>query len=133
MSGVAIVRYLLANNVSLTAQVPATKIMGGAIPLGTVLPAISVAEISGIARRTVAMSEVKRLITERVQVTVETKTYPTQKSILKLVSDALQSVRGDVNGFDCDSILPDIESPDFYDEVAVIYMQSADFIVKFNR
>lgn len=133
MSGVAIVRYLLANNAPLIGQVPAAKIMGGALPIGTALPAISIMEVSGSSRLTVAMNESKRLNTERVQVTVESKTYPLQKSIMQLVRDALPVSRGTVNSFDCDSILPDIESPDFYDEDAAIYMQSMDFIVRFNR
>lgn len=133
MSGVAIVRYLLASNANLIAQVPAAKILGGAIPLGTALPAIAVTEVSGVPRLTVAMNETKRLITERVQVTVETKTYAAQKSILLLVLAALPLSRGTVNGFDCDSVLPDIESPDFFDADAVIYAQTVDFIVRFNR
>ena len=132
MSGVAIVRALLVSNAALLAAVPAAKIMAGAIPLATVLPAISVAQISSTERHTVAMVG-QKLITERVQVTVCAKSYPTQKSILALVRAALPVSRGVVAGFDCDSVLADSEGPDIYDPDAVIYEQSQDFFVKFSR
>ena len=132
MSGVAIVRALLVSNAALLAAVPATKIMAGAIPVATVLPAISVAQISSTERHTVAMNG-KKLITERVQVTVCTKSYPTQKSILALVRGALPVSRGVVAGYDCDSVLAGPEGPDIYDPDAVIYEQSQDFFVKFSR
>lgn len=133
MSGVAIVRYLLANNAGLTAVVPATKIMAGPIPLNTVLPAISVAQISGVQRLNVAMNVIERLTTDRVQVTVLAKTYPVQKSILALIRAACPNSKGAINGVDVDSILPDVESLDMYDDTTGICMQSQDFIVKFNR
>ena len=133
MSGVAIVRALLAANAPLTAVVPAVRIFAGAIPLNTPLPAISIAEITGRQRNSVAMSEAKRLVTERVQVTVCAKSYPSQKAILALVRAALPLSRGVVNGFDCDSILLDGEGPDLYDSTAIIYEQSQDFFVKFSR
>ena len=133
MSGVAIARALLAANAPLTAAVPAARIFAGAIPLNTPLPAISIAEITGRQRNTVAMTEAKKLVTERVQVTVCAKSYPSQKSILALIRAALPLSRGIVNGFTCDSILPDDEGPDFYDSTAIIYEQSQDFFVKFLR
>jgi hypothetical protein len=45
MSGVAVIRHLLATNSTLVAQVPAAKIMAGVIPLNSVLPAVSVTEV----------------------------------------------------------------------------------------
>lgn len=133
MSGVAVIRYLLANNATLTAQVPAAKIMAGPIPINTVLPAISVAQVSGVQNLNVAMNSTPRLITDRVQVTVMANTYPLQKSILALIRAACPHTRGTINGIDCDSILPDAEGPDFRDDVAAIFMQSQDYMVKFNR
>ena len=133
MSGVAVVRFLLANNAALIASVPAAKIMAGVVPLNTVLPAVSVMEVSGVPRNTVARNEPKQFIAERVQVSVLAKDYPTQKSLLALVRAALPLSRGTVNSFAVDSILPDVEGPDFYDDGTVIYMGSQDFIVKFNR
>jgi len=133
MSGVAVVRFLLANNAALIAQVPAAKIMAGPIPMNTVLPAISVAQVSGVQRNMVGMNAVKYQVTDRVQVTVMASTYPLQKSILALIRAACPHTRGTINGINCDSILPDVEGPDFRDDTAAIYMQSQDYIVKFNR
>lgn len=133
MSGVAIVRYLLANNQPLLAQVPATRIMAGTIPLNSVLPAISISEISGTERLTLDMSAPKKFFTERVQVSALTKTYPLQKSILLLARAALPLSRGTVNGFAVDSVLPDVEGPDLYDDEFIVYMGSQDFLVSFNR
>jgi hypothetical protein len=130
MSAVAAIRYLLANDATLVAQVAATKIMAGPIPINTVLPAISVQEISQIPHNDVGMNSTSVLSTSRVQVTVLAKTYATQKSILELVRKACPNTHGTVNGVAVDSILPDSAGPDLYDADAVIYMQSRDFIVK---
>ena len=59
MSGVAIIRALLAANSAVLAAVPSSKIMAGVIPLGTVLPAISIAQISGTTRNTISMTAAK--------------------------------------------------------------------------
>lgn len=133
MAAVKVVRYLLANNSPLIAVVPATKIMAGVIPLNTVLPAIAVNHISTVERNTVAMNDATILATSRVQVTVQAKTYTEQKSILELVRKACPVSRGTVNGVVVDSIIPDIAGPDFRDDEAGIFMQSRDFIVKFQE
>jgi len=134
MSGVAIVRYLLSQNANLIAEVPAAKIQAGVIPLNTVLPAISVMQVSGVPRNTVAMtSGATVLVTDRVQVTVMASNYPSQKSILALVRAALPVSDGTVNGFAVDSILPDGDGPDFFDAALGIYMQSSDWMTRFRR
>jgi len=131
MSAVAAIRYLLANNVSLIAAVPAAKIMPGPVPLNTVLPAIGVNEISTVERTAVAIDGADVFTTARVQVTVLAKTYPDQKSILDLVRKACGNTRGTINGVVVDSIISDGAGPDFRDNEAEIYMQSRDFMVKF--
>ena len=133
MSGVAIVRALLAADAALVAVIPAARIFAGAIPLNTPLPAISVTQTSGSERLTVAMNDAKRLVTERVQVTVCAKSYPSQKALIALARKALPNSRAVINGFDCDSVLPGPEGPDLYDPTAIIYEQSQDFFVKFSR
>lgn len=133
MSGVAIIRGLLANNAILLASIPASKIFPGVIPIGTTLPAISISQVSGGQRNTVSMIESTKLVTDRVQVTVYAKTYPFQKAYMSLVRSALPNTHGLVNSYVCDSILPDNEGPDFYDDTLVIYEQSQDFMVKFLR
>ncbi len=132
MSAPAVARYVLANAAAVTAQVPAARIFVGNLPQGTALPAIGVRFVSGVERRTVAMSESSRYRTDRVQVTVYAKTYESKASILELVRTALSPKRGTVNGFDVDSILPDIEGPDFDDEAATIFERSRDFFVRWR-
>jgi hypothetical protein len=133
MSGVIAIRALLANNANLLAVVPATKIMAGVIPIETVLPAIAVSHISTVERNTVSMADVGVMATERVQVTVQAKTYLDQKSILELVRKACPNTRGTVNGIAVDSILPELAGPDLRDDEVEppLFIQSRDFIVKF--
>ena len=133
MSGVAICRTLLSANSALTAAVPASKIMAGVIPLNTVLPAVSVAQISGRSHNDIAMDSSPKLITERVQVTVMCKSYPQQKQLLTLVKAALQNTYAVVAGFQCYSIIDDIEGPDIQDVSLDIYFQSCDFMVRYVR
>lgn len=133
MSGTAIIRYLLANDAGLIAVVPAARIMSGVLPLLTTLPAIGVMQISGVPRLNIAMGTAAKLVTDRIQVTVEATTYVQAKSILALVRAACPVSRGTVNGVYCDSVLPDMEGPDFFDYETSIYSQSQDFIVKFSR
>jgi len=128
MSGVSAVRHLLANNAALVALVPAAKIFIGVVPLNTALPAIGVTQVDSVPRLTVAMVESGRLHDERVQVTVLTKAY--QTNISAAVLAALPNQSGTVNGTKVDSLLPDGEGPDLYDDAAVIYERSRDFIVR---
>jgi hypothetical protein len=133
MSAVNAVVYLLTHNAPLLAAVPAEKIMPGAVPLDTVLPAIEVNEVSLVESGTVAMNGSTLLATSRVQVTVLAKTYPTQKSILELVRKALPVSHTTVNGIVVDCIIPDGKGPDMRDDAATIFMQSRDFIVSFQE
>lgn len=132
MSGVAVVRYLLANNANLIAVVTAANIKAGAIPLGTVLPAISVQEISSTRYRSIEMPTTGPR-TERVQITVMATSYAQQKSILGLVILALPNQRGTVNSVVVNHIVPDSEGPDFEDTEATIYMQSIDYMVRWSN
>lgn len=132
MSGVSVCRYLLANNQALIAAVPAARIFIGVVPLKTILPAISVQEISGQERLTVSMAESSRLRTDRVQVTVMSLTYALQKSILALVRTALDNRTGTVNSIAVLDILPDMRGPDFFESDTLMYMQTQDFMVKWR-
>jgi hypothetical protein len=132
VSGVSAVRYILANNAALTAAVPAASIFAGVAPLNTILPAISVTQISGVPNNTVAMTESGRIQTERVQVTLLAKTYTTQISIGRLIRAATPNQSGIVNGIHVDSILPDGDGPDLYDDVADIREASRDLIVRWH-
>lgn len=136
MSGVAIIRHLLASHSPLTAEVPAARIRAGDLPLNSSLPAISVNLIDGIPRRTVDMTD-SDFHSDRVQVTVhvhkQDEGYPLLQQLLGLVMDACPNQRGTLNGFACDSILPDILGPDGEGVVDYILQQSRDFIVKFTN
>ena len=140
MSGVVVIRYLLANAAAVTAVVPATRIMAGDLPLNTVMPAIVVTEISSMPLNTIRINESPKMHTERVQVSVLFKGpqgspagtgLPGVKALLKLVLAACPSQRGTVNGIAVDSIIPDTEGPDMAVDDTALYSQSRDFIVKY--
>ena len=137
MSAVRVIRYLLANYAPLTAIVDASKIKAGTIPLSTVLPAISLIDISGQRRNTVSMTEETRLVTSRVQVTPLVNTskkggtdYDGMVTILGHIMTACANQSGTVNGVAVDSILPDTRGPNLEDEDSGIMEQGQDFIVK---
>ncbi len=138
MSGVAIVRYLLAHDAALLAVVEGDNIMAGDIPLNAILPAVSIKKISGIPTTFVDGSRRNRMWRERVQVSPQTKDpaaeppgrgYLGVDEILDLCVEALPCTRGTVNGIYCDSILPADEGPDLFDEVDGIHSGSQDFMV----
>jgi len=132
MSAPGIAWYKLKTNSALIAQVPAARIFSGPIPLNATLPAIGVTSVSNVPSTNVSMSNTT-LMTERVQVTLYATTYPTQKSILALIRTALANTHGTVNGFACESIVPAGEGPDIFDDVTLVYEQSADYLVRWHR
>ena len=130
MSDVKAVRYLLANNAPLNAQVPAVRVIGGVLPQGIELPAISVTHVSTV--RPQMVNAASKLCVSRVQVTVMAASYQSQKDVMALVRAALPRSRGSVNGVAVDSILIDTEGPDFTDE-AGLYMGSIDYRVTYTE
>ena len=133
MSGVSVVRYLLANNAPITALVPAARIVYGELVLGNaVLPAIEVRQISGVPRNTLAMSETGTLHFDRVQVTCLAKTWAAKEALMALLLAACPNQRGTVNSVVVDSIIRDIEGPDLSDSATSIYAKSRDFMVRWK-
>jgi hypothetical protein len=139
MSGVAVIRSLLAGNAGVIAIVPAAKIMASDVPINTVLPAIAVTQISSIQRLTIRMNETKQMNTDRVQVSVLLKGpqgtppglgYPGVRALLILVLAACPNQRGTINGIVVDSIVPDTSGPDLYDDPISLYSGSRDFVVR---
>jgi hypothetical protein len=139
VSGVAVIRSLLAGSAAITAIVPPSRIMAGDLPLNTVMPAIAVTQISSSVRLTLRMSETPKMHTDRVQVSVLFKGpegnpsgtgYPGVRSLLRLVLLACPNQRGIINAVEVDSILPDIEGPDLQDDETALYSCSRDFLVK---
>lgn len=131
MSGVGIVRTLLAANAPLVAVVPPARIMAGDLPPNTSLPAIDIRKVSDVSHRHMKMPASGNHWAERVQVTVHAATYPQQRSILALVRAGLPSTRGAVGSYSCDSISMDLGGPDMFDPDASIYSGSQDFIVRY--
>jgi hypothetical protein len=137
VSGVKVVRYLLAQSSDVTAQVNADSIMAGEIPLDTDFPVIGVSQVGATRSQTVGSTQ---LVVERVQVTVQVEpsqsggAYPKVKELLALVRKTCRSKNGvTVNGIAVDSILSDTEGPDFTDPDTKIVSQSQDFIVRWRE
>lgn len=140
MSGVAVIRYLLANNAPMIAVVPPARIQAGTLPLDTARPAISVVSVSSVRRNTVHMAEPTTVVTERVQVSmlVNESTqggngYPALVTGMRLIRQACPNQNGTVNGVALDSILPDTEGPDLAPDEAAIISRSQDFIVRWRE
>lgn len=131
MSGVAIARYKLANAAGLTTLVPATRIQAGVLPQGTALPLISVAQVSSTPVNQV--SSTSGLKVDRVQITVEGVSYVQVRQILAQVRAALPYTRGTVNSIACDSIVPDTEGPDGFDNNLMSHFQSQDYIITWSE
>lgn len=129
--GVKAIRSLLANNASLTAVVPAARIMAGPLPQGTDSPALAITHVSAMPRLMVAAGS-SQFFTARVQVTVLAPSYAVQRQVLKLVRDAVPRKPGTVNNVQVDAILPDVEGPDFTSD-AGLYMGSHDFVVTYTE
>lgn len=129
MSGVAIIRKLLKDQTAI-------PVIAGVMPQNQVLPAIGVMQISERKHQTLHDAEAE-LIMERVQVTVVTKDYATQKEYLKFVKATCKAIEKIISLSDesvlCKSIIQEFVGPDFYDSEVSVYQQSVDFMVKYQR
>ncbi len=141
MSGVKVIRFLLANAAAVTAVVPATRIRAGDLPIDTVLPAIAIEQISSVPQLTLSMTDPNRMHVDRVQVTAFVKGpqgdpsgdgYPGVRTILDLVMAACPNQNGSVNSVTVDSIIVDSEGSDLQDDATSLYYCSRDFIVKWK-
>jgi hypothetical protein len=129
MSAEKAINYLLRNHAPLVAKVPTTRMFAGLIPLGTTLPAIAYSFISGVRTKNIDMGD--QIVRSRIQVTVQTSSYASQKEIIDLIIAACDAKRGAIGGVIVDSIMADLTGPDLRDDDAGIFMQSVDFIVKY--
>lgn len=132
MSGCAVVNYLASNAAGVTTLVAAARIATGPLLLGanSPLPAVSIRSIAAPERLDVAMLASRRMLTERVQVTVYTATYAEKLPILLAIRDACVRQRGSIAGVLVDGILPDGTGPDLDDPSVPIYEQSIDLMVR---
>lgn len=137
MSGVAIVRALLAAHAPLTALVPAVRIRAGVIPQGMELPAISVTEVGNNEMPTVARNASVKMIRERVQVTLLVKEtadaagYTLLKNALKAAALGAGVHTGQVLGYPVRSVIDQGTNPEIPVNDDRIYEQSRDFMVTF--
>ena len=132
MNGVIAVRSLLVADTGVTALVPMARIVAGALPQGTILPAIALMSISSVDRNVPAPGP-KRRVTERVQVTVLAASYPAAKAIIRAVRAAAADRMPAIDGLTDVTVHTDSAGPDFLDEETGIHMQTQDFRVSFNE
>lgn len=132
MNGVAAVRSLLVNASGVTALVPAARIVAGTLPLDTVLPAISIADVSGVDLQFTDDSA-QRFTTDRVQVTVAAANYPSLVAVLAEAKSACDAKRPTISGLSNVSVRTDGQGPYFTDEAASLHMKSQDFRVSYTQ
>lgn len=133
MSGVAIIRELLATWTPLTALVPAARVYAGQAPQGAVMPAVSVSEVGVRERPTVARRTQGKTSTARVQVTVLTKDYPSMKAAIKAAALGPGVHTGTVKGYSVKSVEQDGIGPEIPPAEDGIFEQSRDFLVTFSE
>jgi hypothetical protein len=133
MSSVKVILALLNAAPALLSEVPAERVFAGAIPMGTVLPAISVMEVSAVEQGTINAQAPTTLVQAMVQVTVATNSYPLQKKLLDLARKACNYQRGQIKGVPVVSVRRLSNGPDFNDPDAGFYTQSVDFAVTYHE
>jgi len=132
MSGVAIVRAMLAAHAPLLALSPGIVVYAGVVPQGKALPAISVTSVSETEQITTARGLATKMTRERVQVTVLVKdNYPLLKNLLKAASLGAGVHTGVVLGYRVRSVLTWGVGPEIPPGDDKIYEQSRDFMVTF--
>lgn len=132
MDGVAIARALLIANSAMTALVPGDRIVGGVLPAGAPLDAVSITRVTAVDRNIPAPGAARH-VTERVQVTALAATYPRMKAVLAAAKAALADFVGSAAGADAVTIQTDHAGPDFMDEEASIHAGTLDFIIGYSE
>jgi hypothetical protein len=131
MSAEMAIGALLRGHAPLIALVGA-RIFNGEIPQGAALPAVALNHISTTERSTAGMSEAAALATTRIEVAVQSKTYPQQKALLAAARAACKNKRGIIAGLTVHSVLSDTVGPDMFDGDTTTYMQTIDFMVSYT-
>jgi hypothetical protein len=131
MSGVAIIRELLAQHAPVLNIVTADRVVAGILPQGASLPALSVHSVGDNEEATVARNMPNRMMRERVQVTALTKKYTDTARLIKAAYLGPGVKTGFVKGFKVNSIIPLGAGPEIPPGDDGIYEQSRDFMVTF--
>lgn len=136
MSGVNVIRYLLANNAPVVAVIPATRILLGDAPAGTPRPFVLVSQVDSVPYNLIKLNEPNKLHTDRVQVSwffnaargnPSGTGHAGLTAMSRLVLTACASQRGTIAGVFVNSIKPESEGPDLPTEDG--YSRSRDFLV----
>jgi hypothetical protein len=137
-AGVAVIRYLLANNAPVLAVVPATRIISGELPINTVMPAIGIEHVDSVPINDIRINETPKVWITRVSVRAYRKDepddrgYPGLKTLLDLVRTACASQRATINSVNVHYIAPDIEGPDMPLPDVGIFTRTQDFLVRWS-
>lgn len=132
MDGVATIRKLLTENAALLAVVPESRIKAGIFRQGTTLPAISLMSVSSVDRNIMAPGAM-RMVIDRIQVTVLAQTYPSLKSVMRLVKKAAADQMPEVDGITDVVVHTDGQGADFVDDDTTLYLGTQDFKVSYNQ
>lgn len=133
MSGVAIIRQLLATYAPVTNLVPAARILAGQVPQGTAMPAVGVSEIGVNEIPTIARRTAGKTSRARIQVTVLSKSYAEMKNILKACALGPGVHTGDVLTYSVKAITQEGINPEIPAGDDLILEQSRDFMVTFSE
>jgi hypothetical protein len=131
MSGIVVMRAVLAADAPLVAACPADQIVADDLPIDIALPALSVTLISSVDRKVLQRGSVRR-VTERVQVTVMARDATERLELVALVRSAAAARIGDFADVADVSIQTESRGPDMTTEGGIrVGMQ--DFLVSFNE
>lgn len=131
MNGTAAIIQLLHADAAVLALVPAARVMAGVLPLGTALPAVAVAPVSGIDLQSVDDNS-ERFVTDRVQVTVMAATFPEVEALISAIKSAGDAKRPTVSGISNVVVRTDGQGPWFMNEGASIHLRTQDFKVSYT-
>lgn len=132
MDGLVAVRQLLISDAALTALVPANRVIAGPAAIGSSLPLISLQSISKVDLN-LNDPAAKRMVRERVQVTVHAANFSEQKAILRAVRHAVADQRPTVAGISNVTVHTESAGPDFMSEDEAIWLGSQDFMTIYNE
>lgn len=132
MKGVAAVRAVLKADATLTALVPASRIVGGMLPQGTNLPAISLDSLS-VVDRPLPNPGADRFVRERVQATIHASNWDSAKAVKRAVRNAGDSKFPTVSGISNVTIHLAGSGPEIENEEASINLEFQDFSVTYSE
>ena len=128
MSAEKVIYTLLSNAAAVTA-VTGTNIYPGELPQGVVPPALGISHMSTVELPTLDAAALFGLLRSRIEVTVLTKDYVTQNTLIGLGRKACNYQRGTIGGIAVVTIRRDVVGPDMRDSDLQVFSQTIDFMV----